>query len=142
MTATDQETYFVDPEPVEPVRISKGEWAVKIKEIYAGQGDGYRLAIADQIRYGYDWFNLSWHETFEFASKHTKVPVNTLKNWKWVAAGYPAEVRKPNVSWIQYRLLRELPETERWKWLERIESNGHSASELRKLLTKTREVKD
>lgn len=89
-----------------------------------------------------DWWNYGERAYGDMASQAAKDAVqditghdyHTIRAAAWVAARIESERRRTHLSWSHHREVAALPPSEQDEWLDMVEANGWSRSDLRNAL--------
>ncbi len=82
-----------------------------------------------------DWLNFgerSYRETYSQGMDLMDLKYQTLANYKWVAAVFELSRRRETLSCAHHAEVGSLPQKEQDMWLDKAESEGWSAAELRR----------
>lgn len=91
--------------------------------------------IGDWLRFG----ERKYGEMYAQALEATGLDYQTLADAKWVAEQYPEfSLRNENLSWSHHRFAASLPQKQRLELLEKAESEGLSAHEVRRAVHRSR----
>lgn len=88
-----------------------------------------------------DWLNFGekkYGERYAQAIEETGIEYGTLRNCAYVASNVELSLRSDKVSWSHHKCLASLPQEEQKIWLDRVQSDALSVSELNKELRQQR----
>lgn len=106
--------------------LSKAEW-LEAAHLCALVERAAQWWIGDLLNYGEQQ---PYGETYTEALNLFEAPLQTLKNWKWVAAQVEKS-RRRDFSWSHHEVVAALDEDLQERWLDQAEAMGWSTRELR-----------
>jgi hypothetical protein len=109
------------------------EWATAGRRL-AAMGRCGQWGIGDWIRYG----NTKFGERYAWAARVTGYDTQTLMNMVYVASRFEISRRRENLSWSHHETLAALEPGEQNAWLDRVEGDRLSVSDLRRELRSVR----